>query len=203
MSVEEHTRHFGIFPIVVQSTRHPEAERLNTGVLAEIEKLRQVTPNSHLRHSASKAYTTIQSCNDLHMRPEFKEITEFFLEELEKIAEYQKIKTYNKEIIINNCWFNIFTYKTFIDSHNHPNSIFTGVYYVKIPMGSAELVLESELTDQISRASIGAANEFNVTTRAIAPAPGLLVLFNSNIMHRTQLHRIPDERVSISFTASL
>ena len=74
MSAEEFTEHFGLFPVVVQSARHPEGERLNEQLLAEIENLRQITPNSRLRHSASTAYTTIQSCNNLHSRTVFEEL---------------------------------------------------------------------------------------------------------------------------------
>ncbi|MBL25021.1 MAG: hypothetical protein CMM48_14105 [Rhodospirillaceae bacterium] len=203
MSVETYTNHFGIFPIVVQSTQHPEAEPMNERLSGEIEELRQTTPNSQLRHSASKAYTTIETCNDLHSKPKFEELISFILPEIESFANHQKIKFDKDGIIITNCWFNIFSNNTFLDSHNHPNSIITGVYYVKAPEGSANLVLESELTDQISRTPIATSNEFNLTTKSITPKPGLLVLFNSNIMHRTQLHRIDEERISISFTVFL
>ena len=90
-----------------------------------------------------------------------------------------------------------------MDAHNHPNSIFSGVYFVDAPVGSAPLVLVSDVVDKMIAVSIAEHNEFNARSKVIEPEPGLLVLFNSNLMHNTGAHMLSEERISISFTATL
>lgn len=88
-----------------------------------------------------------------------------------------------------------------MELHNHPNSIFTGVYFVQAPENSGHLVLKSELFDRMLVYPITKENEFNAATREITPEPGLLVIFRSHIMHGALLHKPAEERISLSFTA--
>ncbi len=203
MDLYDHSHHFALFPTVVQSTLHPDAERLNLPIREEIEKLRSVTPNSRSPLSVSDFYTTIQSCNDLHLRPEFEYLIEFFLSELNIFSNKQSICISDHGISINKCWFNIYNKTDSLDAHNHPNSIFSGVYFINAPVGSAPLVLVSDVVDKMIAVSIAEHNAFNGRSKVIKPEPGLLVLFNSNLMHNTGAHMLSEERISISFTATL
>lgn len=201
MDIGAQTHHFAVFPTMVQSTLHPDAERLNAPMLAELERLAGVIPNSLSPRATAHHYTSMWNYNDLHERPVFEELTGFILEELNKFAELQSIFVPETGIIVREMWFNVYNEGDCKDIHLHPNSIFSGVYFVKAPEGSAPLVIKSEIIDNMIALLVTEDNEYNSRGKVIPAEPGKLVLFNSNVMHSTWPQSIDDSRVTISFTA--
>lgn len=201
MEAEECTEHFFFFPVTVQSTRHPDPERINAALLPEIGRLCRETPDSRTPISASKAYSTVNTLNNLDENPIFKELNKFILDELNIYANEYSIKKNEYGIIIDKMWINIYEESSAMEVHNHPNSTFTGVYFVQAPEKSAPLILKSELFDRMLEQPTTMKNDFNAAIKEITPEPGLLVLFKSHIMHGTLLHKLAEERISISFTA--
>ena len=60
------------------------------------------------------------------------------------ILNYSKICKFKKNLIfkIDTMWCNINEYKDYNISHIHPNSLFSGVYYLKTPKDCGNLVFE-------------------------------------------------------------
>lgn len=201
MDIGAQTHHYAVFPTVVQSTLHPEPDRLNAPMLTELERLAGIVPNSLSPRATAHHYTSMWNYNDLHERPLFKQLAEFILEELNIFAENQSIMIPDTGIIINEMWFNIYNKGDCKDIHHHPNSIFSGVYFVKAPEGSAPLVVKSEVIDNMIALLVTEDNEYNSRGKVIGAEAGKLVLFNSNVMHSTWPQSIDDSRVTISFTA--
>ncbi|HAA94016.1 MAG TPA: hypothetical protein DCS82_11455 [Rhodospirillaceae bacterium] len=201
MDIDANTHHYAVFPTVIQTTVHPEAERLNAPMLAELERLARIIPNSLSPRATAHHYTTMWNYNDLQDRPIFEEFTGFIKNELSSFAEEQSITVPESGIIIKEMWFNIYNKSECKDIHHHPNSLFTGVYFVKAPDGSAPLVIKSEIIDNMIAVLVTEDNEYNSRGKVIEAEPGKLVLFNSNVMHSTWPQSIEDTRVTICFTA--
>ena len=201
MDLTEYTEYYTLFPTLVQSTLHPEADRINPPLLEEIYRLYQMTPDGRDERSSSSAFTTMWSLNDLHKRSVFKELSEFIKSELNIFAKEQSIKLSNNGPIIKEMWFNIINDFQCFDIHAHSNCLFTGVYYLKASKDSSPLVLKSENIDKMLICSTDAKNDYNTVSHEITPAPGLLTLFNANVRHSTWAILHKEERVSISFTA--
>ena len=201
MDIDANTHHYAVFPTVIQTTVHPEAERLNAPMLAELERLARIIPNSLSPRATAHHYTTMWNYNDLQDRPIFEEFTGFIKNELSSFAEEQSITVPESGIIIKEMWFNIYNKSECKDIHHHTNSLFTGVYFVKAPDGSAPLVIKSEIIDNMIAVLVTEDNEYNSRGKVIEAEPGKLVLFNSNVMHSTWPQSIEDTRVTICFTA--
>lgn len=107
MDLAEHTEYYTLFPTLVQSTLHPEADRINPPLLDEIEQLRRTGPDGRDGRSSSSAFTTMWSLNDLHTRPEFSELTEFIRSEISILSNTQTIEVSINGPFIKEMWFNI------------------------------------------------------------------------------------------------
>ena len=161
MDLTEYTEYYTLFPTLVQSTLHPEADRINPPLLEEIYRLYQMTPDGRDERSSSSAFTTMWSLNDLHTRSVFKELSEFIKSELNIFAKEQSIKLSNNGPIIKEMWFNIINDYQCFDIHAHSNCLFTGVYYLKASKVSSPLVLKSENIDKMLICSTDAKNDYN------------------------------------------
>jgi uncharacterized protein (TIGR02466 family) len=112
----------------------------------------------------------------------------------------------NTKLDIFRAWININNTNAIDTPHVHPDSVFSGVYYVK---GSGveengSLVLHSPvsaLQHCINPKLIVKNNYFNCFAHTIVPITGRLVLFPSWIMHNVQKNYLPEERISIAFDA--
>ena len=201
MDIGTLTHHYAVFPTIIQSNVFPRFMDLNSSMLMELDRLCSVIPNSLAPRVTVPHYTTINSCNDLHMRPEFEALTVFIKKELTVFAIKQSIDISKNGIKIKEMWFNIYKKGECIDIHNHPNSNFTGVYFLKASKGSSPIVIKSEIIDNMIALLVDENNEYNSRGKVITAEPGKLVVFNSNVMHSTLPQNIDDSRVTISFTA--
>lgn len=201
MDIDTYTHHYAVFPTIVQSNFFPRCRELNGSMLMELDRLGSIIPNSLAPPFTVPHYTTIDSCNDLHMRPVFEALTIFIKKELTVFANKQSINISKKEIKINKMWFNIYEKGECVDIHNHPNSNFTGVYFLQAAKGSSPIVIKSEIVDNMIALLVDENNEYNSRGKVITAEPGKLVVFNSNVMHNTLPQNIDESRVTISFTA--
>jgi uncharacterized protein (TIGR02466 family) len=126
---------------------------------------------------------------------------EYFKTEIE-----QNLKTYLEEIIapatdvclkITQSWVNKNPQSTSHHSHNHPNSIVSGVFYV-CPESIASICFEHLSKDiiQVERKPI--ANMFNSSAAKIECKQNMLILFPSHLHHYVE-NNIFEDRISISF----
>lgn len=84
--------------------------------------------------------------------------------------------------------------------HNHPNSILSGVMYLKTSKGCGNLILHQEksLFGSIEL-SYGEVNNVNGTTVSIPPKDGMLILFPSTTYHEVAKNLSEETRYSLSF----
>lgn len=193
------------FPQVIQISQPLNIEELNADLLAAIDQICQTTPNSKPHHWAGNLYTTAHNENQLMHNPKFKELTKFISKEVQSFAEAHKVEVKNKynKVLISNMWINKYKYKYSMDQHCHPNSIFTGVYFVKAPNGSGLLAFDSPSSEQMVLPPVKIKNAYNMRQVGFNMSEGDLVIFNSYLKHRVLLHEIKEERISIGFTCTL
>ena len=113
----------------------------------------------------------------------------------------------NNEQVLDNIWFNINLYKDFNNSHNHPLSNISGVYYVKTPDDCGNIVFEHPAIDVLSYyyslTSLKEFNEYNSFTWWKPAIENYLYLFPSWLKHYVQPNKNKtEERISISFNTN-
>ena len=108
---------------------------------------------------------------------------------------------YKNELVLLNSWFNINRYKDSNGDHVHPFSKVSGVFYIKVPANSGDLIfmnphpIDCYLNDDC-------LTEFNKLNSSVFGLPGeenVLYLFPSWFRHRVNMNLSKEERISISF----
>jgi len=106
--------------------------------------------------------------------------------------------------VITEAWININGKGHFNYSHDHPGSLFSAVYYVKGGADKGELELKTPIiphTYTISNEMVGGFNAFTGHAMVIPPITGDLVIFPSWLLHRVNISRSDEDRISIAFNA--
>ena len=117
------------------------------------------------------------------------------------IKEYVK-KTYDPkndiQFPITQSWMNVTGKDMQHHAHQHPNSFFSGVFYLKTLGRNDRLVFQRE--DTFSDIfDIENYNEFNSNIQWVNIEKHDLLLFRSDIIHNVPVNKTTDDRISLSF----
>ena len=122
---------------------------------------------------------------------------------------YRKILGYKNPIIIKNMWVNINGYKDCNMEHIHPNSIVSGVFYIKVggeKFGDGLLEFSHPSQYVMSgdwEPDLFEPNQFNNLQLNLKPTANQLVFFPNWLVHAvSQNLSKEDDRISISFNLS-
>lgn len=107
----------------------------------------------------------------------------------------------NRTVELSNMWFCINRFKDFNKPHNHPFSILSGVYYVKVPKNSGRLVFKNSnaIDNFIHAGDIKNYNIYNASEWFMEPEENMLYIFPSWITHYVEPNLSKKERISIAF----
>lgn len=158
---------------------------------------------------------TISNCGGWHssIYNSFEENTynqkliDLIATEINLVAEKFGIR--NKKLKVSSFWFNINGKKDFNKIHSHQKSIFSGVYYIKVPDRCGRLVFDAPHTELMTsylnywHLEVDEFNEFNSSSWSISPNPGDLVIFPSWLAHYTEPNMSDENRISFSFNTSI
>lgn len=108
-------------------------------------------------------------------------------------------------------WYNINHKYTYNSPHTHPESFLSGVYYVKVPTNSGNIIFdrsESERDRMSHQSSILIKNSLHIdhpninTEHWFVPEEGMLLMFPGHLTHYVQQNLTEDtssDRISFSF----
>ena len=139
------------------------------------------------------------STTDMHLKLEYKAL----VEELH-IAQQEiyKDECLDSEPFLGNMWANINYKDGFNRPHIHPNSLWSGVYYVKTPEKCGNLELHDTKTMSLmSRPIKNNKEEPKHLWKEVhfKPKAGRLIMFPSWVNHCVDLNKSDDIRISVSF----
>ena len=122
------------FPTLVYIKDLPNAVQLNQYLEQKIIKWSQDDPKGHKRTNAGGWHST----TDMNKKEEYNPLTKELFVMQEEI--YQK-ENLSFKPVCGNMWANINYPGCFNRPHIHPNSLFSGVYYVTAPKNSGNLMV--------------------------------------------------------------
>jgi len=106
--------------------------------------------------------------------------------------------TYSRKL--ENFWININSPGRFNKPHLHPNSVFTGVYYVKAGKNCGNIVFHNSSDREFAlQTYIDKPNQFSMTNVNYEPAVGKVLVFPSWLQHSVDSNMSNTDRISISF----
>ena len=140
------------------------------------------------------------STTDMHKIPVFKPL----VDELFKMQmEIYREELLSREPIIGNMWANINPSGGYNRPHIHPNSHFSGVYYIKAPQNSGEIVFNDPrsaahmvMPDRVK--DIKPPSHLWREVR-VNPLEGRMLMFPSWLWHCVEPNGSNDIRISVSF----
>lgn len=136
---------------------------------------------------------------------EYKKYTHlFFLSKIIEInvKEYKKSLGLKENFVLDNMWINVNKYKDFNISHAHPNCSISGVFYIKCPKESGNIVFENSNANIMSyvwepdtdKYTPNTSSKFNITSQE-----NLLLLFPAYLNHYVRPNMNKEKRISLSF----
>tara|TARA_R110000796_G_scaffold26821_2_gene74114 strand:- start:58 stop:645 length:588 start_codon:yes stop_codon:yes gene_type:complete len=138
------------------------------------------------------------SNDNMHTREEYKPLVEDLYRAQRIIYEEED---YVSEPVLGNMWANVNPSGASNMPHMHPNSLWSGVYYIKTPENCGSLKIEDPRFASLMSMPNRKEPWPKHCVREIAyePVAGRLLMFPSYLMHRVEPNKSNDIRISISF----
>ncbi len=172
-------------------------------IIDKIYDLRKKYPtNSYSDNKQINIYKYYQSEHNLHMLDQFKEIKKNLEDEINRNILKSIIKNPNGRFYINKMWFVISSKGISLEEHNHPEGVFSGILYLKVPPSGdpGELIIKDPKRN-IKIVNLGHDHEIKSQNNRIILKPKLnnLVLFNSYVKHSVKNQSSEEDRISLPF----
>jgi len=138
------------------------------------------------------------SKDDMFHMPEYKDITNLLFQMQNQIYQEEGLEP---EPILGSMWANVNPKGGFNASHIHPNSLWSGVYYVKTPPNCGRLQVNDPraVAAMIRPHYIKEQKPHQWREVNYEPIAGRCIMFPSWLEHRVEPNQSDDIRISISF----
>jgi uncharacterized protein (TIGR02466 family) len=188
------------FPTPVWHFQVENYQQLNSVLLAEIEREQQCDRRGEQLSNILGWHST----SNLHQRESFAELVRSIDRNVLEVATFLKWDLQRISIDITTCWAMVNGKYASNALHDHPNSILSGVYYLKTPEKSGVL----SFTDprSASRMLNPPITEYNLWTLpkiSYKPEVGMMLLFPSWLMHGVETNMSEETRISVSFNIGM
>jgi len=139
------------------------------------------------------------STTDMQEKPQFKKLVDMLYACQKTIYDQEHL---DSEPVLGNMWANINPPGGMNRAHQHPNSLWSGVYYIKAPKNSGNLKID----DPRSVACMSRPRQKDGEKPArlwrethYEPVAGRCIMFPSWLMHCVDPNNSNDIRISVSF----
>ena len=139
------------------------------------------------------------STTNMHELPQFKKLVDMLYACQKTIYEQEY---YESEPFLGNMWANINPPGGMNRAHQHPNSLWSGVYYIKAPKNSGDLKIDDPRSSAAMcrpRQKDGEKPLRLYRETHYAPIAGRCIMFPSWLMHCVDPNESNDIRISVSF----
>ena len=139
------------------------------------------------------------STTNMHELPQFKKLVDMLYECQRTVYQQEH---YESEPFLGNMWANINPPGGMNRAHQHPNSLWSGVYYIKAPKNSGHLKIDDPRASAAMSRPRQKSN--NLPPRLYRethyePIAGRCIMFPSWLMHCVDPNESNDIRISVSF----
>ena len=139
------------------------------------------------------------STTNMHELPEYKKLVDMLYACQKTIYEQEY---YESEPVLGNMWANINPPGGMNRAHQHPNSLWSGVYYIKAPKNSGHLKIDDPRSSAAMcrpRQKDGEKPPRLFRETHYEPIAGRCIMFPSWLMHCVDPNNSNDIRISVSF----
>ena len=139
------------------------------------------------------------STTNMHELPQFKKLVDMLYECQRTVYQQEH---YESEPFLGNMWANINPPGGMNRAHQHPNSLWSGVYYIKAPKNSGHLKIDDPRSSAAMcrpKQKDGEKPPRLFRETHYEPIAGRCIMFPSWLMHCVDPNQSNDIRISVSF----
>ena len=139
------------------------------------------------------------SGTDMHKKPEYKPLVDELFKMVHQVFEEEWL---DREPILGNMWANINGTGGYNKPHVHPNSLFSGVYYIKTPPNCGNLICTDPRPGiQTCMPTRKEGRPPNHLWRDVhlQPKENRAIMFHSWLWHQVEPNQSNELRISVSF----
>ena len=161
----------------------------------ETEILKMQSEDKGLERTNIKGW---HSKDNMHLKEQFKPLVDDLYQAQKMIYEEEN---YLSEPVLGNMWANVNPLDAFNMPHMHPNSLWSGVYYIKTPENCGNLKIEDPKFAGLMTMPNRKEPQPRHCARVVSynPIAGRLIMFPSYLMHFVEPNKSNDIRISVSF----
>jgi uncharacterized protein (TIGR02466 family) len=150
-------------------------------------------------------YTTYFSNTKLPLIPEVNIFKESLIEYAAILANAQGADLVNNKIIVSNMWLNLMNTGCKHNAHIHPNSHFSGTFYLNNPIGASRIRFYNPIEgwEYCKPPTIDPGNRISCSYVEHKPSPGKLLIWNPWLKHEVLENASVEPRLSISFNFNI
>lgn len=188
------------FPTPVWQFKVENYEQIN-------QKLLQTIYDEHRRDSKGEKWSNVlgwHSVDNLHQRDGFEDFTNIVKNNVMDPASFLNWDLKKFTVNITTCWATINNKFASNSVHNHPNSILSGVYYVKAPKNCGGVFFSDPRP--AAQVLVPPVTKFNLWTFprvTCKPYEGVMLMFPSWLLHGVETSLSAEDRVSLSFNIGM
>lgn len=187
------------FSSPIQTTNWTQHEDHCAKITKEIYRLKKLIPSNNRSN-----VNGWQSVKNLYEYEFLTPLLEYVTIPICQYLMEMKVDMAKYSLTISQMWANVNGTNSYNRSHQHPDSFISGVYYLKVPKNSGNIVFEDPRNPWcILQGSYTELDKFSATEVEYEPISGNLILFPSYLPHRVEMNQSRDDRISISFNVSL
>ena len=135
----------------------------------------------------------------MHEKPEYKPLVDELFRVIKQVFSEEFL---DHEPVLGNMWANINYKGGYNKPHVHPNSVFSGVYYVKTPPGCGNLICNDPrpgIQTCMPTRKKGEPPSYLWREVPVAPQENRIVIFPAWLWHSVNPNESNTERISVSF----
>ena len=182
------------FPTIIYVKDLPNPEKLNS----YLEK--HIVEWSNQDKGVEKTNVNgWHSKTDMHHKKEYEPLTKELFQMQNEIIQEQRLDMKPK---LGNMWANINYPDGYNQTHLHPNSLFSGAYYIKASPNSGKLALMDPrpgVQQNMPPRKPGKLPRELWRDAYYEPVPGRIIMFPSWMWHKVDPNKSNDIRISVSF----
>jgi len=183
------------FPTPVYIKEIPNSGELNLHLEKNILQWQKDDPKGVSKTNVNGWHST----TDMNKKHEYDPLTKQLFYMQEKIFEKEYL---TEKPVLGNMWANINYPGGYNRPHLHPNALFSGVYWIKTPKNSGNLMLyEPRPGAQCNMPNRKKGKLPSELWREVhyEPKAGIVVMFPAWLWHEVQPNKSNDIRISVSF----
>lgn len=187
------------FPI---ATYKKELEALKPKNSEYIKRIYEV--KNQLSSNTSWMCDTFASLNSSYRLKDDPIFSGLIYEATHHVTEFAKAYEIKKsKAVLDDCWFNIAPPGEYQEFHNHQNSHFSLVYYVKVPENCGNIVFRSMVETVVNYVpDYEITNILNLNHFDVTPKESMLLIFPSHLQHMVKKNKSNEDRISIAMNFS-